>query len=148
MHKTMIVVTSLVLASAVRAGFPVTSGHFEGTGQWRGPGGTSGDYSVETTVKDDLLTSHYKFQQGAEARNEAVIMKMASKAEPFFELLDEQGKVVGTGYCYDNDCSYHADFSGIAVDETLRFSKGSLEKVGTKKGPGFSVVWKEVLAAR
>ncbi len=147
MKKVLWVLMSLVLATAARAGFPVSSGTFAGTGQWKGPGGSSGEYSVETSVKDQVLTSSYKYRQGNEARSESVTFRMAS-GEPFFDLLDEHDKVVGSGYCYETDCSYRAEFSGIAVEETLRFGKGTLEKLGAKKGPGFSVVWKEVLAAK
>lgn len=142
------ILMSAVIASAAQAASSVPSGTFLGTGHWKGPGGSTGAYSVETTVKDRVLTSRYEFNEGGQARLESVVVKMATKGEPFFDVLDERDQVVGNGFCYDAECSYHAEFSGVVVEETLRFSKGSLEKLGTKKGPGFSVVWKEVLEAK
>jgi hypothetical protein len=149
MRRAILILPSILLLTTAWAAFPVASGKFSGTGHWRGPGGASGDYEVETAVTPDSLTGSYVYQKGAESHSETYTYKMTLKeGGPFFDLLDAKDKVVGSGYCYDTECFYRAELSGIVVQETLRFAKGSLEKVGSKSGPGFSVVWKEVLQAK
>lgn len=149
MKRAILILPSILLLCTAHAAFPLAKGDFAGTGHWRGPGGSSGEYQVETAVTSDTLTGSYVYQKGAEARSETYTYKTTLKeGGPFFDLLDAKDKLVGSGYCYDSECFYRAEFSGIVVQETLRFAKGSLEKVGSKSGPGFSVVWKEVLAAK
>ena len=150
MRKAIWVLPSLLFASVLaHAGLSVPAGTFTGKGQWKGPGGMTGDYDVETSVKSDLLSSSYRYRQGVESKSESFSYRMTSKdGDPFFDLLDAKGNVVGSGYCYDTECSYRAELSGIVIEETLRFGQGTLEKLGSKKGPGFHVVWKEALQAK
>ena len=70
------------------------------------------------------------------------------RAEPVFDVLDSEGRVVGKGHCYDDACSYRADFGGVSVDESLRWTSEGMAVLGSKSGPGFSVVWKETLRRR
>lgn len=144
--KTFGIVFGAFLVTAVQAALPVPSGTYAGTGQWKGAGGSGGAYSVETTVKELLLTSRYTYEHGG-TQDKSTSVKLVPHDEPFFDVADTDGKVVGSGYCYETECAYHMEFEGVVIEETLRFSKGSLEKFGAKKGPGFSVVWKEVLTA-
>lgn len=146
--RTPTVLMSLVVTAAVHAATSLPSGTFVGTGQWRGEGGTRGDYSVETTVHDQVLTSRYDFGTDKGARKETSTMKLAMQGEPFFDILDASDKVIGKGYCYDSQCSYRAELGPVVVEETIDFSKDSIHKFGSKKGANFSVVWKEDLQAK
>lgn len=148
MIKTTFAVGMLAagLAQAASPGLP--AGSYTGTATWRGPGGSSGTYTVERTIAGNTITAHYAWTE-PKPREEKHAMTLAMKgAEPFFDVMEDKEQVVGKGYCYDDACSYRATFGAVTVDETFRWSDGSMEVLGSKSGPGFSVVWKETLKSR
>jgi len=142
--------TTLILAASLAraAAPPLPEGTFAGTAAWRGPSGSTGTYAVERNFNGTTITSHYSWTE-PKPREETVTLTLAMKpTEPGFDVLDGKNAVVGQGYCYDDACSYRATFGPVTVDETLRWSAGSVIVVGQKSGPGFSVVWKETLRSR
>jgi hypothetical protein len=147
--RTLGLSTLILAASLAGATTPLLpEGSFAGTATWRGPSGSTGTYAVERTFSGTTITSHYSWTE-PQAREESVTLTFAMKpSEPGFEVLDSKNAVVGKGYCYDDACAYRATFGPVTVDETLRFSAGSIVAVGQKSGPGFSVVWKETLKSR
>jgi hypothetical protein len=134
------------LALAAPSALP--QGSYTGTASWRGAGGTGGTYTVEKSFKENTLTAHYAWTE-PKAKEETHTVTFALKGlEPFFDLLDEKGQVLGKGYCYDDTCGYHESLGSMTVDETFRWSNGTIVSTGAKSGPGFSVTWKETLKAR
>ena len=141
-------VTLLAAGIAAATSPTLPAGKFTGTAAWRGGAGSAGTYTVERTFDGNKMSARFAWSE-PKPREEKVAMTLAMKgSEPFFDVLDEKDKVVGKGYCYDEACSYHASYGPVSVDETLRWSEGSLEVLGSKSGPGFSVVWKETLTSR
>lgn len=139
-----------VLASGVLQAAPpnLPQGSFTGIASWRGPGGATGTYTVERTITGATISSRYAWAE-PQPREEKVSLTLVMKdTGPLFDVLDERKQVVGTGYCYDDTCAYRSTFGPVTVDETLRWSEGSIVATGAKSGPGFSVVWKETLKAR
>lgn len=146
--KALGLTTLILAASLARAASPLPEGSFTGTAAWRGASGSAGTYAVERNFTGTTITSHYSWTE-PKAREETVTLSFAMKpTEPAFDVLDSKNAVVGKGYCYDDVCSYRATFGPIIVDESLRWSEGSVVVVGQKSGPGFSVVWKETLKSR
>jgi len=147
--RTLGLATLLLAASVAGANSPLLpEGSFTGTAAWRGPSGSTGTYSVERSFHGTTMTSHYAWTE-PQPREETVTLTFAMKsAEPGFDVLDSKNAVVGSGYCYDDACAYRATFGPVTVDETLRWSAGSIVAVGQKSGPGFSVVWKETLKSK
>ncbi len=147
-NTTALLATALAggLALAAPSGLPV--GNFEGTADWRGPGGSSGSYTVSRSFAGNTMTSRYAWNEGANAKREEYVLTLSAGAEPTFDVLDAKGRVVGKGHCYDDACSYRAEFGEILVNESLRWSAGEMSVLGSKSGPGFSVVWKETLRRR
>ena len=136
----------VVIAGSASKDAPVPAGTYVGTGDWKGMGST-GRYDAKTTIADGVWTSHYAYQDGGGSHQETVKMTLQRTTDPYFDVLDDKGQKVGSGYCYDAECSYRAAFGGIEVSETLRYTDGKIHKLGSKSGPGFAVVWKEVLEA-
>jgi hypothetical protein len=147
--KALGLTTFILAASLARAASPaLPEGSFAGTAAWRGPSGSTGSYAVERSFSGMTMTSHYSWTE-PKPREETVTLTFAMKpAEPGFDVLDATNAVIGKGYCYDDSCAYRATFGPVTVDETLRWSAGSVVAVGQKIGPGFSVVWKETLKSR
>lgn len=147
--KAMALTTLILAAGLARAASPaLPEGSFAGTASWRGPSGSTGTYAVERSFSGTTIKSHYSWTE-PQAREETVTLTFAMKpAEPGFDVLDGKNAVVGKGYCYDDCCAYRATFGPVTVDESLRWSAGSVIAVGQKSGPGFSVVWKETLKSR
>lgn len=142
--------TTLFLAvSLTGAASPsLPEGSFAGTATWRGPSGSSGSYAVERRFNGTTITSHYSWTE-PQPREETLALTFALKPqEPIFDVLDGKNAVIGKGYCYDDACAYRATFGPVTVDETFRWSEGSVIVMGQKSGPGFSVVWKETLKSR
>jgi hypothetical protein len=139
----------ILAASLAGAASPILpEGSFTGTAAWRGPSGSTGTYAVERTFSGTTITSRYSWTE-PQAREETVTLTFAVKpSDPGFDVLDGKDAVVGKGYCYDDACAYRATFGPVTVDETIRWSAGSIVAVGQKSGPGFSVVWKETLKSR
>ena len=130
------------------AGSPtLPGGTFTGTAEWRGPRGSSGTYTVERTFEGDTMRSKFAWNEG-KPRTEEHVITFALQSEPTFEVKDASGQVVGRGHCFDDTCAYRADFGKVSVDESFRWSGDSLTVLGSKSGPGFSVVWKESLKIR
>ena len=146
--KTMLITLIAALSAVNLAGATgLPSGTFVGSGQWRGQDGSSGRYSVETTVSGDTMRSVYKWEHAGEATQSSTV-KMSPRADGFFDLLDDTGQVVGNGFCFEAECSYRLDAHGVAIDESLQFDGRALHKLGSKKGTGFKVMWKEDLELR
>jgi hypothetical protein len=147
--KTIGLTTLFLLASLARAASPtLPEGTFAGNATWRGPAGSGGSYAVERSFSGTTISSHYSWTQ-PQPREETITLTFAMKpSEPVFDVLDGKNQVVGKGYCYDDACAYRATFGPVTVDETIRWSEGSVVAIGSKAGPGFSVVWKETLASR
>jgi len=141
--------TLFLAASLVRAASPAfPEGTFDGTAAWRGPTGSSGIYKVERSFTGTTMSSHYTWTQ-PEAREETAVIRFDMKpSEPVFDVLDGKSRVIGRGYCYDDACAYRATFGPVTVAETIRWAQGTLSVLGSKEGPGFSVVWKEALKSR
>jgi hypothetical protein len=134
------------VASAASPGMP--SGNYAGTATWRGAAGSSGTYAVETAIHGSTITTRYAWTD-PKPRSETMTVTLAIKGtDPVFDVLDEAGKVIGKGYCYDQVCGYHIAYGSITLDETYRWSGSNLEVVGGKSGPGFSVAWREALTAK
>lgn len=146
--KTVVVLFTVLLATAALAAPPLPSGTYAGTGHWRGPQGTSGTYSVETVVTGDTLTSRYVYDVNGAQRRETVTMTLSEGQEPFFDVRDGSGQVIGSGYRFDSRCAYRLDVHGMVVEETIESGRDGLVKFGAKKGPDFRVVWTETLTAR
>lgn len=147
--KISVLLAFAIAAPAAFAGELLPQGTFTGTGEWRGADGSSGQYTVVTTAKGDEVTSRYVYDQGAQGRREQVTTyALSSKGNGFFEVQGEQGKVVGRGYCLEQQCFWTTEFPGGKVEESLRWDGVSLDKLGGKSGPGFSVVWREKLSAK
>ena len=148
MRTPMILALALTAGAAQAASPTLPNGTFNGTAQWRGPGGSTGTYAVEKSIEGATMTARYTWQdQGA--RQETHTVTFAAKAgEPMFDVLDAQGNVVGKGYCYDDACTYRAAFGPVTVDESIRWADGTMNVLGAKSGPGFTVVWKETLRSR
>ena len=145
--RALSVAASFFLGGLALAGShgDLPSGTYAGTADWRGPGGTTGTYTVEKTFEGNRVTAHYTWT-GATARDEKHTITFAPKtAEPRFDVVDEKGQSVGTGHCYDDACSYRATFGPVTIDESFRWSGNGMTVLGAKSGPGFSVVWKESL---
>jgi hypothetical protein len=148
--RNLVVVAAVIAAgmSFAETGAPLPSGTYTGTADWRGPGGSSGQYTVEKTFDGNSLTAHYTWTD-AQRREERHTVTFASKAtDPVFDVVDAKGENVGRGYCYDDACSYRATFGPVTVDETFRWSGDAMTVLGSKSGPGFTVVWKETLTLR
>ena len=145
--KNLGVLAAVLAAGVSFAGSPATlpSGTYTGTADWRGPGGSSGKYTVEKTFDGNSFTAHYTWTD-AQRREEQHTVTFAQKsAEPVFDIVDAKGESVGRGYCYDDACSYRATFGAVTVDESFRWSDDAMTVLGSKSGPGFTVVWKETL---
>jgi hypothetical protein len=97
MMKSSIVLLSAVLATAAFAALPIPSGTYAGKGTWKGAGGKSGEYTVETTVKDQVFVSRYSYTTEAGTRSETHTTKMILKDDPFFDVMDEKDQLVGKG---------------------------------------------------
>jgi hypothetical protein len=137
-----------VLAAGVSSAATLPEGAYAGTANWRGPGGSTGTYSVERSFSGNTMTAHYSWAQ-PQPREETLSVTFETKGQnPMFDVLDDKKQVVGTGYCADDTCAYHATFGPVVIDETLRWCDGSVVVTGAKSGPGFSVVWKETLKSR
>jgi hypothetical protein len=148
--RTIGVMLALLLSGVAQAGpgSGLPSGKYTGTADWRGPGGSTGTYTVEKDFDGTTMTARYAWTD-TQAREEKHTVTFAAKsAEPLFDVVDEKGQIVGKGYCYDDACSYRAAFGPINIDESFRWSKGGMTVLGAKSGPGFSVVWKESLQSR
>ena len=145
MLATVLIQLALQTASGASS---LPSGTYTGTASWRGPGEATGTYRVEKTFSGTTLSARYTWTEPA-PREEQHTVEFAIKAtEPTFDVLDGQGQVVGRGYCYDDACSYRATFGPVSVDESFRWTGNVMTVLGSKSGPGFSVVWKEALEAR
>lgn len=149
--RTMCVMAAILAAWAVQAAggnpdFP--SGTFAGTASWRGPGDTSGSYAVEKTFTGDTLHARYTWTDPQAREEKHTVRFRLEPTQPTFEVADDQGQVVGQGYCYDGACSYRATFGPVNVEESFRWSKDAMSVLGSKSGPGFSVVWTETLKLR
>ena len=124
------------------------SGTYTGSADWRGPGGSTGTYTVEKIFSGNNVTARYAWKD-TQAREEKHTVTFATKdTEPMFDVLDDKGQVVGKGYCYDDACSYSAAFGPLSINESFRWSKDAMSVLGAKSGPGFSVVWQESLQSR
>ena len=149
MKQKSIVMTVLLAAGAVLAApsdFP--GGKFTGTADWRGPGGSTGTYTVEKSFTGTTITSRYAWTE-PQPREEKITLTFAmTDASPVFDVLDEQKKVVGQGHCYDDACAYRATFGPVTVEESFRWSADGITVLGAKSGPGFAVVWREKLRSR
>lgn len=143
----MLAILLPALAQAV-PGLELPSGTYSGTAEWRGPGGSTGTYTVEKMFDGATMTARYAWTD-TQAREEKYTLTFAAKsAEPLFDVQDGTGQVVGKGHCYGDACSYRATFGPVTIDESFRWSKDGMTVLGAKSGPGFSVVWKESLQSR
>jgi hypothetical protein len=145
------VAMSVVLGGAAWAGsdgasFP--AGDWAGTAQWRGPGGSSGTYEVSKSFAGRTLSARYAWDGERSGEERHTVTFTLDPAQPIFDVLDEQGHVVGTGHCYDDACAYEASFGPVRVLESFRWTEREMSVLGSKSGPGFSVVWRETLSAR
>lgn len=139
----------ILAAGILQAAQPtLPQGSYAGTATWKGPEGSTGTYTVEKTISGNTISSRYAWTEPKPREEKVSLTLVMKESGPLFDVLDEKKQVVGSGYCYDDTCAYRSTFGPVTVDETLRWSEGSIIATGAKSGPGFSVVWKETLKAR
>jgi hypothetical protein len=138
-----------LLASSLAAagGPPLPQGAFAGTADWRGAAGASGTYAVERTFDGNTMRARFTWSE-PQPRSESLALTFVVGADPTFDVADAEGRVVGRGYCHDGACAWRAEFGGVSVDESFRWSREGMSVLGSKSGTGFAVVWKETLQAR
>ena len=147
--KRLVFLALLITAQAAVAADLMPQGTFKGTGEWRGADGSTGQYTIVTTTSATSITSRYVYDGPGQAKKEQVSTRtLVPTGSGFFSVTDEQGKSVGRGYCVESQCFWATEFPGGKVEESLRFDGGTLEKLGGKTGPGFTVVWHEKLTAQ
>jgi hypothetical protein len=148
--RSMGMLVALALAGASLAEPPagLPRGTYTGAADWRGPGGTTGTYTVEKTFDGDRVSALYRWNDTGSREERHAITFARRPGEPVFDVLDEQGQSVGRAHCYDDSCSYRASFGPVTVEESFQWSGDVMTVLGAKAGPGFSVVWKESLKLR
>ena len=142
------VIASVLVAGVSFAGpkDALPSGKYTGSADWKGPGGSSGTYTVEKTFDGTSVVASYTWSDDKKAHDERHTVTFVTNGPgPQFDVTDDKGQKIGQGYCYDDACSYRATFGPVTVDETFRWSGREMTVLGAKSGPGFSVVWKETL---
>jgi hypothetical protein len=146
MIRSMLAFGLVVLSvSTATAAEPLPAGSYAGSARWSGPNGKGGSYTVERSIKGNVVTSHYQWTGTKRANETHRVTFVIKDGSPFFEVTDEKNQVVGKGFCFENVCSYTVNESAVHVVETMRFGDGVIEVSGSKTGPGFAVVWKEDL---
>jgi hypothetical protein len=145
--RTVGLAAFLASSLAGAAGPLLPQGTFEGRADWRGAGGASGSYTVERSFEGNTMHARFAWTE-PESRSESLAMTFAVGADPTFDVADAEGRVVGRGYCHDGACAWRADFGAVSVDESFRWTGDGMTVLGSKSGPGFSVVWKETLRTR
>ena len=88
-----IVFGGLALAGS-RAEFP--TGTYEGTADWRGPGGKTGTYTVEKTFEGNRVTAHYTWTD-AQARDEKHTITFAEDRGASLRRRRREGPERGIG---------------------------------------------------
>ena len=143
--KKLALLALLIAAPAFSADL-MPQGTFTGTGEWHGPDGSTGRYTIVTTTTGASITSNYVYEAGGKGpREQALTLTLVATGGGFFTVADEKGATVGRGYCLGSECFWTTEFPGGSVEETLRFDGATLEKLGGKHGPGFTVAWRETL---
>jgi hypothetical protein len=147
--KRLVFLALLTMASATFAADGLPQGTFKGTGEWRGTDGSTGTYTIVTTTTATSITSRYVYEAGAQGgREQASTRTLVPTGAGFFSVADEQQKVIGRGCCLESQCFWTTEFPGGKVEESLRFDGVTLEKLGGKSGPGFTVAWREKLTSQ
>ena len=78
-------------------------------------------------------------------REQTMSFSLVPGTDGMLQVVGDDQQLLGRGFCLGQECSYRAEIDGITVEENVRFTHGELVKFGVKSGPGFSVVWREVL---
>ena len=148
MRRVLWIVGLALVCSAVWAMDAPPVGTFEGTGTWRALDGSSGEYTSRVIITQDRITVEAEYEHQGTPHKERHSMTLQPKGAGFYELLGENGEIVGQLACLDDQCSYSVQQEGLVAQESWRLSAGELQKFGSKEVGGFKVVWKETLYAR
>lgn len=136
------VLTTLVTQSAFALN-AIPEGTHRGVGGWKGQDGKVGDYTVEMSVKDNVVASVYRYGE----KEESFTFKAEFKPGGFFKVRMKD-HVVGEGYCGDYQCHYNVVVGPFQMEETLTFWEGKVYRLGAKGENGRQVQWQEALEAK
>jgi hypothetical protein len=111
---------------------------YTGKGSFRTAMGSTGTYTATRSIKNNTVAVKMNFSTGSVSATATAKFDKNS----FFNILDDKGKNVGNGYCFDTWC--HASYGKNAeAEETWVFYNGHLYVLGSKKTPTGKVVWEE-----
>ena len=148
MRAAAILIAGLTAGTCLAGTASLPQGKYVGSADWKGPQGSSGTYTVEKSFEGDRIAATYRWTD-KQAREEKHTLTFVPKpGQAVLDVVDEKGASVGSGHCYDDACSYRATLGPVTLDESFRWSGDGMTVLGSKSGPGFSVVWKETLKLR
>jgi hypothetical protein len=136
-----LVLSLIFAASASALAFPtIPDGNYSGHGRWKDTAGHTGNYTVETTVANGVISQNYRYARGG-AR---FVLTTNLTGHGFFAVM-ENGQKIGDGYCQSVVCHYSAAMSGANLEESLTFWQGNFYRVGSKKIGDLTISWEESL---
>jgi hypothetical protein len=125
------------------AGLPV--GHYVGHGEWIGVDGTRGEYRTELTIAPERFTATSTWEQNGQPVTRSHSVGLVPRGAGFFDLVDDDGTVLGQLACHDDRCTYSLEQNGADVRESFVFEQDELVKFGGKTSEGYRVAWTERL---
>lgn len=122
------------------------NGHFVGEGAWEDNYGSSGSYTTDLEILNNLLTVDYAWE------NETITLQLLFQFTNAgqFDVI-HGGNVVGAGYCEPSYCEYDLTIGDAHIIEGLHFdydAEGALtlSKIGQEITGDHVVSWEDGLA--
>lgn len=127
---------------------------YSGQGTWKSSSGLSGDYLVEANIElgiDDTVTINQTLALDGEVLNMSLVLRRID--DTFFEVIDEEGQVVGSGYCWPLEteeaalCHSVSHYEDYVIESTIKGVADAIYRMGSKTdlASGDKIIWKDVL---
>lgn len=121
------------------------TGYFSGSGIWQDTNNHGGSYSGFVEVNENVVNIDYTWHGFT---SPSTITFTTNGFDAFNVYYD--GKVVGDGYCLENQCHYWIHFAGIHYDESISFPTDSRDipyivRKGLKDDGSLTTTWLDEL---
>jgi hypothetical protein len=127
-----------LISGSAMAMTSLPDGSFSGKGEWKDDAGKSGTYTVQTQIKNNVITNAYVIG----GQSISFTMEAALDKSGFFPVK-VNGAKVGSGYCFDVQCHYSLSTDKGQLEETVTFYQGHMYRLGSKSSGAETVVWQE-----